>query len=1066
MRFKILIILLLVDNAVPFCYGQSADKQNFKQIVKTIYISEYDSNPPPLNFRRFDLNDDLPRGGIQDLVQTSDGFVWLSLYGVGLVRFDGYHYRVFKPVEGDTTSFPDEQTSYIVKSHKKGLWIVSTSGIIWFDLVTYKTRLIRLPSKLSSDSWTNLIEDEQQRLWIFGRKNLFLYEPKNNIFTEITNRLATDAFSRKKINIEDAQFKKLKETGNGELFIAGNYLLKLNTKSFEFIFYKRATDYIADFLIDDDSENIWLCDYNDLIKYNYNVNEQVKYHFNKTGEENSFGLFFISKKSRTELWLSNPYGIRVFDKRNDHIRFYTKHNSSNVAGTFNHSEGINGVQWFYNYLDGITAFIPTVNRFNYRKILPSSQVVSSQWHDEKNNIIWFGTYDQNYKGGLYKYNIRGDQFTKINVPFKQDSYLRFIIPVLDNYCIVAIEGFLAPLWGRLFLLNTATNKLIPIHKLISNSKTLTTDSFYYKEACLDKSGNYWFATNRGLLNYNINTQNFFQYSSNPKDTATLSDDDLFGVVWGKNNTIWTCSQDYVLNELDAITGKVKHIRLFLKDGYGWITPLYEDKKGNIWIGTSTGLLCYNRYSNEKIKVPKILTYPSWVYEDSNGNIIALAMDGVWFYDPIKKIARCFDERDGIILEYHEQWYTYKNIHLFRDSLFINDSYGFSLSDLYPQKEVSPLNLTALKIFGKELSSTKNVNVLDTLILSHNDNQLTFEFAIANFLTTGRNTYACKLQGSDSGWQNLGAVNSITYANLAPGSYTFKVKASNPDGIWGEERILHIEIVPAFWQTKWFKISVILIVILIVAGFFYWLYQNRSYQLNLKYDLENEKLQQQKKEAEFEKRIADLSLSALRSQINPHFIFNCLNSIKLYASQNDINAASDYLTKFSRLIRMVLENSKNERVTFSSELEVLRLYIEMEAMRFKEKLKYNITVEKNVEADYIEVPPLLLQPYVENAIWHGLMHKEHGGNIDIRAVTKDDSLLIITVKDDGIGRAKAAELKSKTATNHKSFGMKITSERMELINLKYKTVNSVTIDDLKDERGEPAGTLVTLKIQIE
>gem|GEM_PF-6949412 len=265
----------------------------------------------------------------------------------------------------------------------------------------------------------------------------------------------------------------------------------------------------------------------------------------------------------------------------------------------------------------------------------------------------------------------------------------------------------------------------------------------------------------------------------------------------------------------------------------------------------------------------------------------------------------------------------------------------------------------------------------------------------------------------------------------------------------------------------FAICSIPIAVSIYLGYDFALtYRNLQRQLMQVRTLEKEKLQQQKKEAEFEKRIADLSLSALRSQINPHFIFNCLNSIKLYATQNDINAASDYLTKFSRLIRLVLENSKNEKITFSSELEVLRLYMEMEAMRFKEKLKYNIVVEENVDADYIEIPPLLLQPYVENAIWHGLMHKEQGGNIDIKAAIRNDSLLIVTIKDDGIGRAKATELKSKTATLHKSFGMKITSERMELINLKYKTVNSVTIDDLKDETGEPAGTLVTIQIQIE
>lgn len=236
---------------------------------------------------------------------------------------------------------------------------------------------------------------------------------------------------------------------------------------------------------------------------------------------------------------------------------------------------------------------------------------------------------------------------------------------------------------------------------------------------------------------------------------------------------------------------------------------------------------------------------------------------------------------------------------------------------------------------------------------------------------------------------------------------------------------------------------------------------------MKTEIAAERIEQQQKEAEFQRQLGDISLSALRSQMNPHFIFNCLNSIKLYTMQNDTAAASDYLTKFSRLIRLVLENSRNDRITLASELDALRLYMEMEAMRFKEKLKYNIEVEKDVDLDYIEIPPLLLQPYVENAIWHGLMQKEEGGRIDIAVgMEHNESVLAINIIDNGIGRVKAAELKSKTATKHKSYGMKVTSERLALINQIYKSGANVTIHDLTDNNGQPSGTQVTIKIPIE
>jgi LytS/YehU family sensor histidine kinase/ligand-binding sensor domain-containing protein len=208
------------------------------------------------------------------------------------------------------------------------------------------------------------------------------------------------------------------------------------------------------------------------------------------------------------------------------------------------------------------------------------------------------------------------------------------------------------------------------------------------------------------------------------------------------------------------------------------------------------------------------------------------------------------------------------------------------------------------------------------------------------------------------------------------------------------------------------------------------------------------------------------LEALRSQMNPHFIFNCLNSIKLYTTQNDTVAASNYLTKFSKLIRLALENSKSETIPLSTELEALELYIEMEAMRFKEKLKYSIIINENVDADFIEIPPLLLQPYVENSIWHGLMHKEEGGRIDIHiGIVPQKYILEITIKDDGVGREKAAFLKSKSATSHKSFGTKVTSDRLEIVNQLYKTGASVHTEDVMTNN-VVTGTLVTLRVPFE
>ncbi|GAB3227162.1 hypothetical protein GCM10027423_64260 [Spirosoma arcticum] len=228
-------------------------------------------------------------------------------------------------------------------------------------------------------------------------------------------------------------------------------------------------------------------------------------------------------------------------------------------------------------------------------------------------------------------------------------------------------------------------------------------------------------------------------------------------------------------------------------------------------------------------------------------------------------------------------------------------------------------------------------------------------------------------------------------------------------------------------------------------------------------LEEERFRQL--EETFEHKQAETEMAALRAQMNPHFIFNCLNAIKYYSTDNESSKATEYLTKFAKLIRLVLENSRSNRVTLNDELQALELYLEMEAMRFGSKLTFQIEIDPAIDSEFVEIPPLLIQPYVENAIWHGLMHKEKGGTVWVRVEQPKENGLLITIKDDGVGRAKATELKSKSATQHKSFGMKITSERIELINQMYHTQTQVQIQDMTDAMGHSIGTEVILCIPI-
>jgi hypothetical protein len=209
------------------------------------------------------------------------------------------------------------------------------------------------------------------------------------------------------------------------------------------------------------------------------------------------------------------------------------------------------------------------------------------------------------------------------------------------------------------------------------------------------------------------------------------------------------------------------------------------------------------------------------------------------------------------------------------------------------------------------------------------------------------------------------------------------------------------------------------------------------------------------------------LRALRSQMNPHFIFNSLNAIKAYNLTHDADRTDFYLTKFSKLIRRVLENARAEKITLDNELETLTLYLEMESLRADDKLTYVIEVEEELEPDFVEIPPMLIQPYVENAIWHGLMHKMEGGKVTIAIHQPDPKTpsLQITIVDNGVGRVAAAALYAKTTTRPKSFGMKITAERLGRLGQLRQREADVVITDLQNPDGTAAGTKVTLTVPL-
>jgi tetratricopeptide (TPR) repeat protein len=239
------------------------------------------------------------------------------------------------------------------------------------------------------------------------------------------------------------------------------------------------------------------------------------------------------------------------------------------------------------------------------------------------------------------------------------------------------------------------------------------------------------------------------------------------------------------------------------------------------------------------------------------------------------------------------------------------------------------------------------------------------------------------------------------------------------------------------QQRW-MFGLILLGILTGAGFAFYTYRQKQ-----------------------ERRRTELELANLRAQINPHFIFNCLNSIYRYTKERDTDTAAKYLQKFSQLLRLVLENSRSEKITLARDLEALQLYVDIESLRFKDKLQFQLDIDPDIDPSFLHIPGMLIQPHVENAIWHGLMHRKEGGNIRVHLHQPAEHLLQVVIEDNGVGRAAAMALESKSAMPHKGLGQKITAERLKATG----RLSDMETTDLYDADGNPEGTRVTMLIHL-
>lgn len=351
----------------------------------------------------------------------------------------------------------------------------------------------------------------------------------------------------------------------------------------------------------------------------------------------------------------------------------------------------------------------------------------------------------------------------------------------------------------------------------------------------------------------------------------------------------------------------------------------------------------------------------------------------------------------------------------------------------------PVSLSKIIVNGKDIPIDKPID------LAYHDNNISINYECLDYSDMENLSYEYKLIGANNNWIKTKS-NEKEFSALSPGNYTFMVKRKQTDqSSW---LILPITINEPWWNTKFAKLSLFCLMLL------FGLLLIRYITIRIRKKSDAELL--------IKIKFAELELNSLQAQMNPHFIFNALQSIQDFILIHDPRTANKYLSKFSKLMRLFLESSREKYIKLNEEIELLRLYIDLEQLRFEDKFHYKINIDKKLEGELIEIPSMLIQPFVENAINHGLLYNESNGKLEVSFVL-DDNLLICIIEDNGIGREKANEIKTKSTLSYKSRGMQLVKERLKVLNVVGNQNVVINIEDLYGDENISRGTRVTIKI---
>ena len=963
---------------------------------------------PNLKFTKLNVRNGLSSNAVTCTHQDSKGIIWIAT-NKGLNRYDGTGVKVFRHLEADPGSIASDIVISIVEDREKQLWLGTLNGISRFNPRTGKAS-----NYFKGRRFT--FKDSKNRIWLTADSGVQLYDYKKNILTNY--RLPGKGMAEGEHGA--LLVYKIKQDRHGRIWAQGNNMMYLvDERRPELIAFSSDQGMNPNVLQEALGTNM------------VNVNDTTDWTDNRGNNwlvtAANGGVILQDRKSRSsKVYHSDNLNPAALDGYN--IAHVMKDDQNRLW--FSTDNGINIVDPYIQFFENM-ALYQQLN-LNNPKIfgLPNNLLeTEDRFYMTSAPAKGYYIYDKQWR--LLKHVVKVPEYSAsplsraVNSILKDDAH---------NFWFSTDSG-LVKKEGKGYKI------FFPEDIDISRKENLAFSKMYKR-----KDGLFWIrARQNGIYLFNPKTGIFIkQYKPdevNIKGSVYSCYLDGEGVLWA--GSIGGISR-YLAGQ-DAF-GQVK---VYGKDGkerkIGWVTDITEDQDHVIWAVSDAGLLKINKTTGVGLLIDSKSGLPENLLKrimvDTVGNLWIPSQQGIVKYDRKKKFS-FFNINSGLPFQYEGHGFFERSAE--GDFLLGFSGYvtRFNPYLLQTNDVVSRAVFMDVSVDGKEISLA-GYDADKKVVLPAGSKILNIHFAITNYTAPDENRYFYKIGGRGH-WQEV-RNGHVALGGLSYGSYPLWIKGANNNGVYSKEECLTISVLPHWTETKLFLFSCVFICIAVLT----WLWRRRISFIRRQFQMKQQ--------------LSESKLKAIRSQMNPHFIFNVLNSIESYIMESDKKTASRMVQKFAGLSRLILENSTQRVVPVAKEWKALQLYTELEAMRFSNHFAYSFECDPLLQLQHLMVPPMLIQPLIENAIHHGLRHYPNGVGILKVQLRQEGETLVFVVTDNGIGLEAAALHRSHSNIKRQSLAIEGIRERIAAINAVASVPSaSFSIDERK---GDESGTIAIVRLPV-